>query len=272
MTNLLGLFCGFLVIIGGALADGDPLSSLASLTAVIIVIGGTLAALLTQFGLGHLLFGLKGIIWLVKPPRVDLLDERAQIAEWSSVARSQGTLALEGVIPTVTDHFQAQGLQMIVDNTPPDEMPHRLAALAEETERHQAIPGEVWEAGGGYTPTIGVMGAVLGLIHVMMRLDHPEELGEGIATAFVATIYGVGAANLVFLPLGTRLKMLAKELTREREVLIQGFVLLAEGKPGIVIKQNLLSLLPDVSQDKPAAAADEAEDGETDAEPAGQAA
>jgi chemotaxis protein MotA len=253
MTNLLGLLCGFLVIIGGALSDGDPLSSLVSATAVIIVIGGSLAAMLTQFGLPHLLSGLKGVVWLVKPPRTDLHDFVDKVAEWSSLARSQGTLALEGLIPDVKDHFQAQGLQMIVDNTPPDEMPHRLAALAEETERHQAIPGEVWEAGGGYSPTIGVMGAVLGLIHVMMRLDHPEELGEGIATAFVATIYGVGAANLVFLPLGTRLKNLAKELAREREVVIQGFVLLAEGKPGMLIKQNLQTFLPDKPKAKAAA-------------------
>jgi chemotaxis protein MotA len=265
MTNLLGLVCGFLVIIGGALSDGDPLSSLVSATAVIIVIGGSFAAMLTQFGLGHLLSGLKGIVWLLKPPRTDLHAFIEQIAEWSSLARSQGTLALEGVIPNVSDHFQAQGLQMIVDNTQPDEMPSRLSALAEETERHQAIPGEVWEAGGGYSPTIGVMGAVLGLIHVMMRLDHPEELGEGIATAFVATIYGVGAANLVFLPLGTRLKNLAKELAREREVVIQGFVMLAEGKPGMVIKQNLQTFL----HDKPKAKAAEQEPaGET----AGQAA
>jgi chemotaxis protein MotA len=266
MTNLLGLVCGFLVIIGGALSDGDPLSSLVSATAVIIVIGGSFAAMLTQFGLGHLLSGLKGVLWLVKPPRTDLHEFIEKIAEWSSLARSQGTLALEAVIPNVADQFQAQGLQMIVDNTPPDEMPHRLSALAEETERHQAIPGEVWEAGGGYSPTIGVMGAVLGLIHVMMRLDHPEELGEGIATAFVATIYGVGAANLVFLPLGTRLKNLAKELTREREVVIQGFVLLAEGKPGMVIKQNLQTFL----HDKPKAKA--AEDDEPAPQGASQAA
>ncbi len=93
---------------------------------------------------------------------------------------------------------------MIIDNTAPDDLPPTMGILAENTGRAQAHPGEFWEAPGGYAPTIGVMGAVLGLIHVMMRLDHPEELGEGIATAFVATIYGVGCANLIFLPLGTR--------------------------------------------------------------------
>jgi chemotaxis protein MotA len=250
MTSLLGLLCGFAVIIGGALSDSDPLSSLCSLTAVIIVIGGSFAALLTQFGLGPVLVGMKGILWLVKPPKTDLRQFIDQVAEWSSLARSQGTLALEGVVGDVKDPFQKQGLQMIIDNTSPDDLPTILTIMAEKTGRAQETPAEVWEAAGGYSPTIGVMGAVLGLIHVMMRLDHPEELGEGIATAFVATIYGVGFANLIALPLGNRLKHLAQELERERHVVIQGFVLLAEGKPGILIRQNLSSFLDDEGKAK----------------------
>jgi chemotaxis protein MotA len=262
MTSLLGLLCGFAVIIGGALTDHDPLSALCSVTALIIVIGGSFAALLTQFGFREVLAGIKGIFWLVKPPKTDLPKFIEQVAEWSSLARSQGTLALESIVEDVQDPFQKQGLQMIIDNTSPDDLPAILHVMAEKTGRRQEIPAEVWEAAGGYSPTIGVMGAVLGLIHVMMRLDHPEELGQGIATAFVATIYGVGFANLVALPLGNRLNRLAQELERERHVLIQGFVLLAEGKPGILIRQNLASFLDDHGKVKPKKS--EAED-----EPAG---
>lgn len=251
MTSLLGLFLGFAVIIGGALSDSDPLSSLFSLTAVIIVLGGSSAAILTQFGAGPILLALKSLGWLVKPPKTDLPAFINQVAEWSSLARSQGTLALESAIETVKDPFQSKGLQLIVDNTSPDDLPVILGALAENTGREQEMPGEVWEAAGGYSPTIGVMGAVLGLIHVMMRLDHPEELGGGIATAFVATIYGVGFANLMCLPLGTRLKHLAKELERERHIVIQGFILLAQGKPGLLIKQNLQSFLDEKGKAKP---------------------
>lgn len=251
MTSLLGLLCGFAVIIGGALTDHDPLSALFSPTAVIIVLGGSFAALLTQFGLGQVLTGMKSIIWLVKPPKTDLRKFIEQVAEWSSLARSQGTLALEAMVDEVKDPFQKQGLQMIIDNTAPDDLPAVLHIMAEKTGRLQEIPAEVWEAAGGYSPTIGVLGAVLGLIHVMMRLDHPEELGEGIATAFVATIYGVGFANLIALPLGNRLKQLARELERERHVVIQGFVLLAEGKPGILIRQNLSSFLDEHGKPKP---------------------
>ncbi|WP_297494926.1 flagellar motor protein [Acidocella sp.] len=266
MTSLLGLVLGILCVVGGAISDSDPLSSLFSVTAVIIVLCGAFSASLVHFGLGPMITAMKGLGWLAKPPKTDLPKFIEQVAEWSTLARSQGTLALENIIPTVADPFQRQGLQMIVDNTGPDDFATILEIMGENAGRTQMAPAEVWEALGGYSPTIGVMGAVLGLIHVMMRLDHPEELGQGIATAFVATIYGVGFANLIALPLGARFKHLAKELERERHVVIQGFMLLAEGKPGIVIRQNLQSFLetkkspvkPETG-DEPAGAAQPAE-------------
>jgi chemotaxis protein MotA len=193
----------------------------------------------------------RALLWLARPPKYDLRKFVDTISEWASVARSQGTLALEELIETVSEPMQRQGLQLIVDNNSADDVESILSVFSENEERTQAEVAEVWEAIGGYSPTIGVMGAVLGLIHVMMRLDHPEELGEGIATAFVATIYGVGFANLIALPLGSRLKHLVKELARERLVVIQGFVLLAEGKPGSAIRQNLGAFLPATAADKP---------------------
>jgi len=252
VTSLLGILAGFLVIIGGALSDNDPLSSLFSVTAVIIVICGSFAAATVQFGLSNILFAFRCVFWLVKPPKTDLRTFIELVSEWSAIARSQGTLALEPVIPNVKDPFHKQGLQMIVDNTAPEDFAAVLAVMGEKIGRMQEVPADVWEALGGYSPTIGVMGAVLGLIHVMMRLDHSEELGEGIATAFVATIYGVGFANLVALPLGARLKHLARELERERHIVIQGFLLLAEGKPGLVIKQHLQSFLEEEPKAKAA--------------------
>lgn len=245
MSGILGIIAAFAVIILGALSDTDPLSSLVSMTATIIVFGGTFAAVLTQFGFGHLLTGLKSIMWLIKPPKVDVEGFIERIAAWSNLARSQGTLALESEMSGITDEFQRKGLQLIIDNTSVEDLLPILSAIADNAAREDDIAAEVWEAAGGYTPTIGVMGAVLGLIHVMLRLDHPEELGEGVATAFVATIYGVGAANLIFLPLGTRFKAMAEANSRQRLIIIRGFVLLAEGKPGILIRQNLQSFLSD---------------------------
>jgi chemotaxis protein MotA len=261
MSGILGIIAALAVIIGGALSDSDPLSSLVSLTATIIVFGGTFAAVLTQFGFGHLMVGLKGFMWLLKPPKIDVEGFIERIAAWSNLARGQGTLALEAEMPNITDTFQRNGLQLIIDNTSVEDLMPILSAIADNAGREDEIAAEVWEAAGGYTPTIGVMGAVLGLIHVMLRLDHPEELGEGVATAFVATIYGVGAANLIFLPLGTRFKALAESRARERQIIIRGFLLLAEGKPGILIRQNLQSFLSEHGKKpkKPEAAAEPAE-------------
>jgi len=243
MTSLIGLIAGFLSIIGGAMCDHVPLTSLLNLTAFLIVICGSFSATTLQFGFPNVLSGLKAFMWLLKPPSVDLHKFIDDVAEWASLARSQGTLALESVIPNVSDPFQKQGVQMIVDNTSPDDLAAILTVVSENTTHHHHTAAEVWEAMGGYSPTIGVMGAVMGLIHVMMRLDHPDELGEGIATAFIATVYGVGFANLVALPLGNRLKQLGKEASRQRDVVIQGMLLLAEGKPGMAIKQNLSSFV-----------------------------
>lgn len=244
MINLATLLLGVIVILGGALTDHVPIKSLLNLTAFIIVLCGSVSACLVQFGFGTMLSGVKAVMWLAKPPKTDLNAFVERIADWSAKARGFGTLVLEQEIPEVEDSFQRQGLQMIVDNTSPEDLTSTLNIAADNISREQEQPGHLWEALGGYSPTIGVMGAVIGLIHVMMRLDHPSELGEGIATAFIATVYGVGFANLIALPLGARLRTIAAGLERDRHVMIQGFVLLAEGKPGIIIRQTLKSFLP----------------------------
>lgn len=252
MMNLLTLFLGILVIVGGAMSDHVPVSSLLNLTAFIIVMCGSFAACLLQFGLGKLLSAMKAVMWLAKPPKVDLAEFIEQISKWSTTARSSGTLALEEEIPNVTNPLQRQGLQLLVDNTAPEEFASMLMISAERLDHEQANPGHVWEALGGYSPTIGVLGAVMGLVHVMMELNHPDQLGTGIATAFIATVYGVGFANLVALPLGARLKTIAKDLERERFIVIQGFILLSEGKSGIIIRQTLKNYLDEPGKKKDA--------------------
>jgi len=257
MSGIMAIILALGVVVGGSMVDGDPITALLSATAAIIVFGGTVAALMLHFGFADMVKGFTRIAWLLKPPRADLPAFIEKVAEWSNLSRSQGTLALESQLKDTTDAFERQGLQMIIDNTRAEDLHPTLSILAENAARGDLIAGQLWEAAGGYTPTIGIMGAVLGLIHVMMRLDHPEELGAGIATAFVATIYGVGAANLICLPLGARLSALAEARERERHVVIEGFMLLAEGKPGIMIRQKLQSFIT-AKEKKPARA--EAED------------
>lgn len=245
MSGIVGIIAGLAAVILGSVVDGDPISALFSVTAALIVLGGTFAALLTQFGFEAVVLGLKRLAWVANPPRVDLPAFIEQVAEWSNIARSQGALALENSLESVSNSFQRKGLQMIIDNTSQDDLLPTLGVLSEAAMREDQLAGALWETAGGYAPTIGVLGAVLGLIHVMMMLNHPDELGAGIATAFVATVYGVGSANLIFLPLGARFAGLAEARERERHVMMRGFALLAEGRPGILIRQSLQSYLAD---------------------------
>jgi chemotaxis protein MotA len=260
MSAIVGIIAAVAMVILAALADGDPITSLFSITAVLIVFGGTIAAVMTQFGIKPALAALTRFKWLVRPPSIDMHAFIEQVATWSNLARSQGALALESELETVADPFQKQGLQMIIDNTAEEDMLPTLEAVAARAAREDVVASEVWEAAGGYLPTIGVMGAVLGLIHVMMQLNHPSELGEGIATAFVATIYGVGSANLIALPLGGRLGRLADERERERHLIIQGLMLLKQGKSGILIRQTMQSLLQEDEKRPQEVQAGEAED------------
>jgi chemotaxis protein MotA len=245
MSIILGLLISIGLILGSVMIDGDSPAELLGLSAAMIVLGGTFGAVVTQFGLGRATIAFKAVLTLLKPPKTDISAFIAEIADWSNRARSQGSLALETVLGNAKDPFQRKGLQMIIDNTPQEDLHAILKILSDNDFRNDMMSSEFFEAAGGYSPTIGVLGAVLGLIHVMTHLDHPSELGSGIATAFIATVYGVGCANMMFLPLGNRLGAFADARKRERQIVIQGFMLLAEGKSGTLIRQNLQSFLPE---------------------------
>ncbi|MCB8874919.1 MotA/TolQ/ExbB proton channel family protein [Acidisoma silvae] len=245
MTVLLGLLISVGLILGSVIMDGDNPAELIGVSAAMIVIGGTFGAVVTQFGVSRALVAVKAVLALLKPAKTDIQAFIGAIADWSNLARSQGSLALETVLGKTPDPLQQKGLQMIIDNTTQEDLRSIFKILSDNDFRKDMMASEFFEAAGGYAPTIGVLGAVLGLIHVMTRLDHPDQLGSGIATAFVATVYGVGFANMVFLPLGARLAAFAESRRRERQIVIQGFMLLAEGKSGTLIRQNLQSFVPE---------------------------
>ena len=245
MFVVIGVLISVGFIILSVITGGDSIGSLLSAGSAMIVLGGTFGSVITQFGPGAMLQAVKAVIGLIKPAPSNIALFINQVADWSNLARSQGSLALESVLGSTDDPFQKKGLQMIIDNTSQEDLRSIFGILSDNAYRHDMEGAEVWEAAGGYTPTIGVLVAVLGLIHVMTRLDHPAELGPGIATAFTATIYGVGAANLCFLPLSARLASAAAARHRERQIIVQGFVLLSEGKSGTLIRQNLQSFVPD---------------------------
>jgi chemotaxis protein MotA len=256
MSVVFGVLISIGFIILSVITGGDSITSLLSAGSAMIVLGGTFGSVITQFGPMALLQAIKAVLGLVKPAPSNIGLFINQVADWSNLARSQGSLSLESVLGSTDDPFQKKGLQMIIDNTSQDDLRSIFGILSANAFRNDMVGADVWEAAGGYTPTIGVLGAVLGLIHVMTRLDHPAELGPGIATAFTATIYGVGAANLCFLPLSARLAAAAAARNRERQIIVQGFVLLSEGKSGTLIRQNLQSFLTDKKPKAPATGSD----------------
>jgi chemotaxis protein MotA len=245
MSVVIGVLLSIGFILLSVIFSGDEITALFSAPAAMIVLGGTFGSVMTQFGPGAMVQSLMACVALVKPPPSNTALFINQVADWSNLARSQGSLSLESVLGSTNDPFQKKGLQMIIDNTSQEDLRSIFGILSDNALRKDMVAAEFWEAAGGYTPTIGVLGAVLGLIHVMTRLDHPSELGLGIATAFTATIYGVGAANLFFLPLSARLAGAAAARDRDRQVVVQGFILLSEGKSGTLIRQNLQSFLTD---------------------------
>lgn len=238
-----GSLAGIVLAVGGILAgqklEGGHLSSLVQPSAFVIVTVGTLGAVLLQSGLPVFLRGFALARNAFLPPADDFPDVLREMLTWSNTARREGLLALERFVATQKDPFLARGLRMVVDGADPEQMRDVLEQDIGAWEDSQRAAAKVWESAGGYAPTIGILGAVLGLIHVMENLSDPGRLGSGIAVAFVATIYGVGLANLVFLPVGNKLKsVIAREVFR-REMLTDALVGIANGENPRLIEERM---------------------------------
>jgi len=177
--------------------------------------------------------------WVFIPPVVAPQRLIKDVANWSQIARKEGLLALEAQISTIADPFTSKGLQLLVDGAEPERLREVLEVEIGTYEANLKLSSKIWEAAGGYSPTIGIIGAVMGLIHVMENLSDPSKLGSGIAVAFVATIYGVGAANLVFLPVAKKLMANIGRLVAIREMLVDGLVGIANGDNPRVIEARL---------------------------------
>lgn len=228
--SILGVIIGLGAILGGNMMEGGHISALVNGPAIVIVLGGTLGAVLLQTSPSIFLHAIKTIRWIFIPPKIRLRIEIDKIIEWSQIARREGLLGLEAVAGTITDPFAKKGLQLLVDGCEPETIRECLEVDLSVKEHHDLQAAKVFEGMGGYSPTIGIIGAVMGLIHVMQNLTDPSKLGAGIATAFVATIYGVGLANLLFLPVANKIKGTAYLLAQSREMMIEGIISIAEGE------------------------------------------
>ena len=237
--SVLGLLFGIVAIVGGQLLEGGHIASLSQPTALLIVLGGTMGAVMLQSPYTTFMRGMRMVRWVWYPPVVDHQQLIKQISNWSQVSRREGLLALEGVINQLKDDFSRKGLQLLVDGAEPERLREVLEVDISTFEVEMKLSARIWEAAGGYSPTIGILGAVLGLIHVMENLSDPSKLGAGIAVAFVATIYGVGLANLVFLPIANKLKAHIGRLIVQREMIVDGLVGIANGDNPRIIESRL---------------------------------
>lgn len=230
ILSFVGLVLGIGAIIIGNALEGGEIGSLLQLTAFMIVGGGTLGAIMLQTPLPVFMQALKMIGWVFLPPKVEGEAAIEKIVSWGTVARKEGLLGLEPISETEEDPFARKGLQLLVDGSEPDAIRGILEVELGTKEHHDTQSAKVFEAMGGYSPTIGIIGAVMGLIHVMNNLADPASLGAGIAVAFVATIYGVGMANLIFLPISNKIKSVVHRQTQYREMILEGVISIADGE------------------------------------------
>uniref|UniRef100_E6QK17 Flagellar motor protein MotA n=1 Tax=mine drainage metagenome TaxID=410659 RepID=E6QK17_9ZZZZ len=224
-----GLLVAIIGIVAGLLLEGGNLGQIFQPTAAMIVFGGTLGAVLLQFPLSTVTDACKRLAHLFVVPKLQNKKLIQQLVSFANKARRSGVVSLDADLKMIEEPFLRQALTLAVDGTEPVELRKIMAlSLETQTEGEERQPA-VFESAGGFSPTIGILGAVLGLIQVMQHLDNIEAVGKGIAVAFVATIYGVGSANLFFLPAAGKLRIRIREEHLRREMMLEGVVSILEG-------------------------------------------
>jgi chemotaxis protein MotA len=242
-SSVIGVLIAIAGIIAGLLIEGGSLGQILQPTAAMIVFGGTLGAVMLQFPLATVWNALKRAVQVFLRKQTDGDQALKEIVDFANKARRSGIVSLDQDLDRIHDPFLKQAITLAVDGTEPSElrkiMEIHIENRAEDEER---IPA-VFESAGGFSPTIGIIGAVLGLIQVMQHLDKIEEVGRGIAVAFVATIYGVGAANLILLPSAGKLKIRIHEERVHKEMMLEGVISILEGMNPRMIEIKLQSFL-----------------------------
>ena len=242
-ATIIGLVLGIGAILGGQMLEGGGIRSIMQVTAAIIVFGGTFGAVFISFPFHEVIGAFQGIKKIIKEPPEDPLQIIKQISNYTNKARKEGILSLEKEVKNVEDPFLKKSLTMAVDGVEPNMIREVMEKELEYIDEHGKGSAKVFKAAGGYAPTIGILGAVLGLIQVMENLNDPSKLGAGIATAFVATVYGVGSANILFLPIASKLELRHRHEMIVKEMILEGIVSVSMGENPRLIEEKLLSFL-----------------------------
>jgi chemotaxis protein MotA len=243
ILSLIGVVLAFAAVLGGAVLKGAGIKALLSSAAFTIVIVGTVASILVQTPMPVMKRALRIFPWVFRPPAFERATLLKKIVDWSNTARKQGLLGLEPIIDKEKDDFVRKGLQLVVDGSEPDIIRSVLEVDLNVREQADTRAAKVFEGMGIYSPTLGIIGAVLGLMSVMQNLADPSKLGQGIAAAFVATIYGIGLANLFLLPAASKLKVAIQGQAEAREMVIEGMISIAQGENPRAIESKLQGYL-----------------------------
>jgi chemotaxis protein MotA len=243
ILTAVGFVLALVAVMVGAVLKGAGIAALLSSAAFMIVVVGTVASIFIQTPLPVFKHAMRRVSWIFKPPPLEAEALIKKIVEWSNIARKQGLLGLEPMIERETDTFMKRGLQLVVDGGEPDAIRAILEVEVGVREHADTRAAKVFEGMGIYSPTLGIIGAVLGLMAVMQNLSDPSKLGHGIAAAFTATVYGIGLANLFFLPIAGKLKGIVAEQTQVREMIIEGIVSIVLGENPRAIESKLHGFL-----------------------------
>lgn len=239
MIAFIGLLLAWVAVFGGHLLEGGQIGSLTNLPAAAIVLGGTLAAGLVQSDVTTWRLAWRYFPAVFSGPDWQIEGAQAKLVRWCQLARRKGLLALEADSNSEADDFMRLGLQLLVDGEPSDKIQRSLEISMDSREGRWLKAAHFFDSLGGYAPTMGIIGAVLGLIQVMTQIEDTQALGGGIATAFVATIYGVGLANLFFLPVAARLRSLAEERFAFDDMVLDGMLAIADSENPRVLERRL---------------------------------
>ncbi|HTD97315.1 MAG TPA: flagellar motor protein [Edaphobacter sp.] len=243
IASIGGIALAFIGILAGMMIEGGSISQITQPTAALIVIGGTAGAVMLQFPIKIFLAALKQVFRIFISNHSDGEETLKQLVQFANKARKSGIVSLDQDLATIEDPFLKQALMLAVDGTEPSEVRKIMQMeLDNKAEMEEKIP-EVFEAAGGYSPTVGIIGAVLGLIQVMQHLDNIDEVGRGIAVAFVATIYGVALANIICLPIAGKLKIRHREEQMIKAMILEGVVSILEGMNPRMIETKLRTFL-----------------------------
>lgn len=239
----LGILVAIISILVGQAIEGGHVGSILQFTAFLIVIGGTFGAVMVNYPMKTFMYAFTLAIGAVLKAKVDYEGFINQLEGFANIARKEGILSLESRVGEIDDPFLRKGIQYVIDGTEPETLEKILGIEMAYEEEREMLSAKVFESFGGFSPTVGILGAVLGLIHVMENLADPSKLGSGIATAFVATVYGVGFANLLFLPLAGNIKIKIRARGMLKEMIIEGLVAIATGENPRLMREKLEGFL-----------------------------